>query len=206
MFQVPIIETNIIQQQETITVQPPAVVETDVNVNAEDDTNENINISKKSSSKISIGIIIGIIAGVLVLTGGVIFFICYCKNKNKNKHNDLPSEESLKNVNSTINPSEDPFTMNNPDNKILITFETSGQFSDSISIESNKTIGELIKLYFEKIGKKDLIGEESIYFLMNGNIIDRNSTSLIKAFFNKYHVGTIIMVIDHDNKLHSNNN
>ena len=53
--------------------------------------------------------------------------------------------------------------------KIIFVNQTFGDIN--ILIDSKKTIDELIKFYFETCGKKDLYGDNSILFLINGNNI-----------------------------------
>ena len=93
---------------------------------------------------------------------------------------------------------------NNKNNPMLIIFQNP-RFGDSnILIDSNKTIDELKKFYFEISGRKDLYGDESIIFLIRDNSIappyPNENISTLKNEITKS--GTIkIVVVDNDNKM-----
>ena len=60
---------------------------------------------------------------------------------------------------------------NDKENSMIIIFQNSG-FGDSIIlINSNKTIDELIRFYFQISERKDLYGDESITFLIEDKTI-----------------------------------
>ena len=60
---------------------------------------------------------------------------------------------------------------NDKDNPMVIVFLNPGFGDLSILIDSNKTIDELIRFYFEVTERKDLYGDESIIFLIGGKYI-----------------------------------
>ena len=93
---------------------------------------------------------------------------------------------------------------NEKDNPIIIIFQNPRFGDSSILIDSNKTIDELIKFYFEISGRKDLYGDESIIFLIRDNSIappyPKENISTLKNEITKS--GTIkIVVVDNDNKM-----
>ena len=86
---------------------------------------------------------------------------------------------------------------------ILIIFQTNSQYKVKISIDPDKTIGDLIENYFNKIKRRDLYGDQSIIFAKNGNIFMHNSTELIRPHFTGQNDGKIIIVNDVDDKIKS---
>ena len=76
---------------------------------------------------------------------------------------------------------------------MLFIFITTTQLKFEIFIEKDKTIDELIKLYFKEINHPELYGDSSILFLYNGEIIKKGSKRLIKDYFKKNQINTIIV-------------
>ena len=106
-----------------------------------------INLSRGSSSSISIGIIIGIIIGVLFAIGIAIFIIYFCKRRNKKFNDEGLCANNLNSSNIQIKNFD---------------FETTSQYKIEISINSDKTIEDLIQCYFSKIEMPNLFGNENI--------------------------------------------
>ena len=160
--------------------------------------------SRNTSGSISIGVIIGIIGGAVAVIAAVITIICCCKKK---KIPEPPSNESSE-QNTTITP----VINNNPEliyeyepekksaNKKKIIFETTGQYKVQITIEPDKTMEELIKYYFEIRKRKDLFGDKTISFMLNGNVIFHDSKDKIKKFINQKNDVNIILVNDVEDK------
>ena len=59
---------------------------------------------------------------------------------------------------------------------------------------------ELIKYYFEIRKRKDLFGDKTISFMMNGNVIFHDSKDLIKTYINENNDVNIIVVNDVEDK------
>ena len=132
----------------------------------------------KSSSKINIGTIIGIILGIIVLIIIIIIVIIFiCKNKKKNTPNHKVGEQ-----------------------KIFI-FKSTSQCEMQVVVDTDETMEQLIKKYFETIEKKNLFGDEKIVFIWNAEVIPHNSKNLIKNYFNKRNEGNVILVSDLDNQI-----
>ena len=55
--------------------------------------------------------------------------------------------------------------------------------------------------FFEKINKKDLIKDENIYFLVEGNHIRLNQESHVKDYFKEDNKVCKIIVVDQEDKL-----
>ena len=169
-------------------------------------SNNTQTFSSKNSSSSSIGIIIGIIGGVVAIIAAVTIIICCCKKK-KEIPLDPPNDSTTNSIISS------PITSTKPEliyeyepekqsaNKKTIIFETTGQYKVQISIEPEKTMEELIKYYFEVRKKKELFGDKTISFMMNGNIIFQDSKNLIKTYLNKKNDVNIILVNDVEEKL-----
>ena len=62
-------------------------------------------------------------------------------------------------------------------------------------------MGEAIKLYFEKIKRLNLLGDNAVYFLKNGRVIEHYSKELIKDCINKKMDCQIIIVVDVEEKI-----
>ena len=56
------------------------------------------------------------------------------------------------------------------------------QIEVEIMIEEDKTVEELIKLFFKSINRPDLFGDKAIVFLFAGNARWHHSKELIKIF------------------------
>ena len=86
-------------------------------------------------------------------------------------------------------------------NKVKIDFVTTNQKKFKIIINSDNTIKELIRFFFQTIKRPDLFGNDSIHFLINGCMLKHDSNYLIKKYIeNKYDHITII-VCDISNKI-----
>jgi len=117
------------------------------------------------------------------------------KNKIYNKYNNLKkdnnrNEAKLKNL--------------SPEYKKVI-FKTTSQYNKEIYIEPNKTINELIKLFFKEMNKPELFNDNDIAFLCNGSRLNKNSKISVSELF--FLTGLInievplIIVRDTNNKL-----
>ena len=154
------------------------------------DKSKDKNESKESSSRISIGLKVGIIIGVLIIIG-IIIAIIYLRRKLK------PANPQSSIAVSVFRSSEDKINEDKP-KMITITFQTTSQYIECITIDQNITMRELIKLYFKKINRTDLIGDKSIVFLKNGNAIEHDSDIPVKKFIVGFNVGLTIVVYDND--------
>ena len=119
-----------------------------------------------------------------------------------------PIETNLRRTPSTIKfvpsaISEHESQKRKKNSAILILLKTTGQDEVKISIDPNKTMGELIKSYFNKIKRKDLYGDESIIFMKNAKVISHNSSELIKTYFEGLNEGNVIVITDLDDKIKS---
>ena len=145
--------------------------------------NPSIN-NKKTSSSISIGVIIGIIAGGVVIVIAITIIICCCRGPCKNyfpkqnnkemtiKHIHIKNQNNYSNKTTSFNginnsnlieykPSEDKT------NPFIVIFENACIDKKKILVDSSDTIEELIKFYFEVIGKSYLYGDPIINFLIS---------------------------------------
>ena len=78
--------------------------------------------------------------------------------------------------------------------KLKIDFVTTNQKKFKIIINSDNTIKELIRFFFQTIKRPDLFGNDSIYFLINGGRLKHDSNDLIKKYIeNKYDHITILV-------------
>ena len=62
-------------------------------------------------------------------------------------------------------------------------------------------MGELIKFYFQKINRTDLLGDPNIRFLLNAKLIIHDSKDLIKTYLNQKNIINVIIVDDLEDKL-----
>ena len=137
-----------------------------------------------------------------------IIFNLYSKNSNfkrkiiqKNVYNNDSFDQSTKMLSNE--PSFSSLKTTQKKNVINIIFETTAQYKVDIEIEYEKTMEELIKLYFKKINRLDLYGDKNIVFLYSGKVIKHNSKDIIRNYFEKKksHYGNKIIINDILNKL-----
>ena len=194
-------------------------------------TNNNIKSSSLISVGVIISIITG---GILVIIIIMIIINCIFKEEHEISKNDKPKKNETKSSSSKINsenekkignssrynifiPNNNTLTKtkykspifeyepyNNKNNQMLIIFENPGFGDSNILIDSNKTIDELLKFYFEINERKDLYGDENIIFLIGNNSIvppyPKDNISTLKNEITKS--GTIkIVVVDNDDKM-----
>ena len=76
---------------------------------------------------------------------------------------------------------------------------TTRQQRIKISIDKNRTIENLIKLFFKKVGYPEYFGDNSIIFLYNADILFHNSQDLIMDIYKP--ANDTIVVDDRDDKL-----
>ena len=179
--------------------------------NINNDNNEEISATtslitnKQSSGKKSIGIIIGIIAGALVIIGIIIFIIiCVRKSKNTMKIvNNIIITDSEDKIRTTDNG--DIYLEMPEETMRTFVFVTQNQMKIELSIECDKSIKDLIKLYFEKINRKDLFKDSSIYFLCGGKNY-RNEEGKVENYFRDHTKLNVIIVVDEDDKIEIDNN
>ena len=80
--------------------------------------------------------------------------------------------------------------------KINVIFRTTKAVRTNITIDSNKTVSELIQLYFARIGKPELfLRPKDICFIFNANKINFNDQTTVKNFFG-YTVNPFVTVND----------
>ena len=86
-------------------------------------------------------------------------------------------------------------------NPITFILETTSQIKVKILIDSDKTIDELIKFYFDEIKRPDLYGEQSIWFLINGkNIIPPYPKESLNKLLVRYDNCKIVKMIVNDSE------
>ena len=86
------------------------------------------------------------------------------------------SECKIKNDEKNINNTQSsPIIVHEPENEkenpFIIIFVNPGIGNKSILIDSNKSIEELIRFYFEVIKRQDLYGDKNISFLKDAKVI-----------------------------------
>ena len=192
------------------------------NINKSND--DIINDNTKSSSSISIGVIIGIVASGIVVILAITIIICYkCGYRFKKcifpfgksfssipqnpKVNEDFNKPKIDNSSNKIRKMPTIFEHNprsDKDNPFKITFINQTFGNVDILIDSKETIDELIKFYFETCGKKDLYGDNSILFLINGKNISFPYPKDFVETLKSIHVNSEsieIIVIDNDGKM-----
>ena len=80
---------------------------------------------------------------------------------------------------------------------VKISLVTTNQQLINISMESDKTIKDLRKAYFEKIRRPDLINH-SIFFLYGGENIALNENELLGKIFKKARRNYTVLVVDNN--------
>ena len=80
--------------------------------------------------------------------------------------------------------------------KINVIFRTTKAVRTNITIDSNKTMSQLIQIYFARIGKPELFERpKDICFIFNANKINFNDQTTVRNFFG-YTVNPFITVND----------
>ena len=130
------------------------------------------------------------------------------ENKNKNKEIYFSNQMNINNFNNK-NPNVfnydnsflDYYDINN-DGKINIIFNLETGLKIRILCGKENTIEELIKLFFEKMNYRYIIGDESIKFIYNTKKLKYNDKTKLKNFF--YYNIEHIMVYDKNYSLMNN--
>ena len=120
----------------------------------------------------------------------------YSKNRNRNKNSSptsLKSNASNDSLTSTL-----CFTHLNLEfnNKIPIVFQLGKKIRKEISIEFNKTVKELIKLFFKSINKSDLYNDKNISFYYFDKYLAHDSGEFIGSIFNQSKGSRIVIFKD----------
>ena len=74
-----------------------------------------------------------------------------------------------------------------------------------ININQNKTIEELIKLFFSKINKPELFNDNDVNFLYSAKVINKNPKELVSEIFKKVFDNDVyvVTIVDWKNKINS---
>ena len=80
---------------------------------------------------------------------------------------------------------------------MTIRFNTS-QMETTVTIDENKKIEELIKLYFKSINQPYLFGDPSIHFIYNAELLKHNSKDLVKSLKRLNGYGLVIVFDDEE--------
>ena len=90
-------------------------------------------------------------------------------------------------------------------NSSLIIFKTNYGYVKEININPNKTIKDLIKLFFEEMNQLELFNDADIQFLYLAQKVDRNSEEPVsKLLENNYVENPMIIVLDFEKKCYYN--
>ena len=143
---------------------------------------------------------------MLVVIGAIIgIVICIRRKKKKNidDKNNNTTLENFKSQNSLlIKNSEGDLIVKEPkENMRTFIFQTQKQEKEIFSIESDKSMKELRKLYLEKINNENLMDNKNIFFLFKGKHFTIETDGLIKDYFHDYENPNIIIVVDNDEKI-----
>ena len=84
------------------------------------------------------------------------------------------------------------------ENKLNVLFKTTQGVSAMVTIDSKKTMGELLKVFLKRMGKEELINRKDglgVCFLFNANKIDFSCQKTVEDFF---HFGSNPTIIVND--------
>ena len=73
--------------------------------------------------------------------------------------------------------------MEKPKQKINISFKTSRGFNKNIIVDYGTSICDMIKKYFNEIGKPELFGNKDICFIYNARKLNPHDNSKVENFF-----------------------
>ena len=120
----------------------------------------------------------------------------YSKNRNRNKNSSptsLKSNASNDSLTSTLCVTHLNLEFNN---KIPIVFQLGKKIRKEISIEFNKKVKELIKLFFKSINKSDLYNDKNISFYYFDKYLAHDSGEFIGSIFNQSKGSRIVIFKD----------
>lgn len=101
------------------------------------------------------------------------------------------------NMNQNINTSFNP--MQNQGNKMNLIFKTtSGNTPINILFDPEKTVEELIHIFFLRVNREDLFQNGGVHFLHNASKIDYHLKTKVKDYF-RTSINPTIMVMDVNN-------
>ena len=88
---------------------------------------------------------------------------------------------------------------------IKITFKSASGMIKDININQNKTIEELIKLFFSEINKPELFNDNDVNFLYSAKDLKKNPKELVSEIFKKVFDNDIyvVTIVDLKNKINS---
>ena len=115
----------------------------------------------------------------------------YFKDNQENQILVIDEEEKITNLKKLKN--------NQFSNYLNICFLTTSFKNIYLFIEKNKTIGESIKLFFQKINQPELYSDESIQFIFKAFNLPRDSKDLVGNIINDDN--KIVLVVDPDDKI-----
>jgi len=166
-------------------------------LNSDDSNYENSNSSNNISKEIIIGIIVGGIIFIIVIIILIIYICNMKKNTSPEKNAITPS---IKNEKDQLYVHEHE-PMDGKKDPLIFIFENTNQNKVKILIDSSKTIGELIKFYFDELKKPDLYGDKSIWFLINGkNIYEYDQEEPLVSLMDKINDFQTITIVVNDSE------
>ena len=128
----------------------------------------------------------------------------YLNNRPVGKHVILSLNGNVKTEKFKIDDNDDENAEFNDElssQKIKIFFETTSHHKTIISIDKNRKIENLIKLYFKNMGHPECFGDKNILFLYNAQLLYHDSQDLIKKYIRNDQENITIIVDDLDDKL-----
>lgn len=168
-----------------------------------------VNGRNKSFDKFSVAEIVGVVLSIFLTIIFIVSIIC-CFRKKKLLNNECNLNSDNADSSNIISERSEPniIILEEPKkNKRTFIFETQNQDIIVITIESNKTMKDLIQLFFDKINRKDLMGDNSIYFLNEATIISFDSDQEpLENKFKDYRLLNKIIVVDREDKIKINKN
>ena len=126
------------------------------------------------------------------------------KDANDQKGNIMDEDNNMNN--NIISNNLDNENIINDNNKIFnekvnIKFLSCTGIDVNIDVELDKTVEEIIKLFFNVINRPNLFGDKSIYFVCNGSPLKQNSKIKIGNAIPLIKNGDKIVVTDVNNKI-----
>ena len=128
----------------------------------------------------------------------------YLNNRPVGKHVILSINGNVKTEKFKIDNNDDEDAEFNDElssQKIDIFFRTTSDHKTIISIDKNRKIENLIKLYFKNMGHPECFGDNNIRFLCNSYLLYHDSQDLIKKYIRNDQENITIIVNDLDDKL-----
>ena len=156
-----------------------------------DNENKNTNSGYKLSE--IIGIIVAVVVGVIIISIVIFCLIKKCHNNSEpgqnrtDERNDVPRSEDTR--------------IENTDriNEIQFVFRTTAGRENTININRNKTMSDLLKVYFQEIGMSKYFGRKELFcFVKDAKKFNFDCQDSVINYYNEIGYNNIVVIDKHN--------